>query len=92
MMFRTFVLVALVLIVAGASAFLVEGGITVTPWIVVPVLAVFGLILAGVAGKRRRGTRTPLATLERRVKLHTRDLATQPPPGPKTEGTDRDGD
>ena len=81
-MWRVFVVVCLILIVAGASSFMVEVGFV--PWIVPLVLATFGLILGGVVIRRRRGTQSDHSDRDRRTKLHVRDLAARPLPGSKT--------
>ena len=77
-MWRAFVMVSFVLIVAAGGGILVRAGWI--PWTVPLVIDELGFVLLGIAARRNRGTQTPAAIREPDTKLHRQDLATNPLP------------
>jgi hypothetical protein len=77
-MWRAFLIVSFVLIVAAGGGILVRAGWI--PWTAPAVIGVLGFVLFGIAARRNRGTQTPAAVREPHTKLHRQDLATNPLP------------
>jgi hypothetical protein len=75
-MWRAFLILSFVLIVAAGGGILVRAGWI--PWTTPAVIGVLGFVLFGIAARRNRGTQTPAAIREPRTKLHRQDLAANP--------------